>query len=385
MKNILSSNTWLITKIAAYFMIFSVLFSCSQDEKTNDTNTKIAEIDYLIPYLRSQKVKHIVMKTSSYQVNLSQKNNSWWLNKPFDYPASISVVELLLSTFIDAEIGKRIKVNDKDLENLQLNNDGQGIHISLDYESGDKLKVILGKLDFPRDKFEAGILGPGYSARRFVRIIKTINLVTTDQVYWIPFALVNLPENPEFWTDSAMVRIPSIKSLTVVKNNVLQARYTRTHMFGDLTHSTSNSTSQIAPAESIQCLETFLSYGKNYSVGKANETFDTAKKVTNTVLIIEDFLGLQYKMTLGYKQLPSASEKQRAELTAGALSNGEAPVKVPFLIEVNSIEDKLTKALTPIENTLRKSNLRIAEKTHNRIVYGVNNYFSCIAELGDTL
>lgn len=359
-----------MNKIKCTFYIFTlmtlfvVMQGCDKKEK-NKTG-----VDYLLPDLRDKTVHGIELSSVEGATTLARRDGIWWVESPVDYLAEQNAIESFLRTLTDAEIGKRIKVSKSDYGKLSVGDD-DGVRARILYGDDKEVSLIIGLLSFPDDTSSSGLLGAGYSARRYIRV-----LGKNEAVYLVPISLVDLSATPTIWTNTSLIRIASFKRLIIKSGEGVAQEYRRNTMFGPLYRVGSNGIEQEVEPGLFKCLEELLTVGECFAVGDADSVFKERESLPDVSLVLEDFLGAIYTLRFGETKKPTEQEQARAELAMGFLSRGIASEAVAFTLN----ESIVPSELNPIESARLHQNKGISKRLTGRVAYLDLRSVRCLIE-----
>lgn len=350
----------------AVTMAIGLVSGCRKPVESNTT------IQYLLPRLRHEPVNFIELRSHEGTTVLTKRDGVWWVDKPVDYFADQSTIENFLRNLTDVEIGKKIKVSPTDLHELGLDEGGSGISVRMRFGENEETTLIFGKLDYPKDNRSAVAMGLGFTARRYIKISGE-----KGGIYFVPVSMVDLSAASKIWTDTTLFRIPSFRRLSVKLGEVIVGEYYREYMFGPLLSRDKGGNVVVVNPNLVADFEFFLKRGWGLGVGLAGAKLKTSEALSQRSLIIEDFVGISYTFHVGLPVDPSDQEAERANLQAGFLSSGDAPVLVPLLIEVSAVDLPLNR----FDQSLKESNLAIMKRLSGHIVYTKRDECHSIIEL----
>ena len=212
------------------------------------------------------------------------------------------------------------------------------------------------------------MLGSGYSARRYVRLLDQPigDLTKMVDVFLVPMALIDLSAAPDLWTDFKTIRVASFHKLQITDDSGSSRNYVRKTMFGPLFRVEESGNVVEVAANTFKCLEQFFSLGENVAVGSKYVGGQQEKLGFDSGVLlqvnVEDFLGLTYHFDIGEEQEPSRAQLARAELSMGMLNSGQAQSTVKYRLGVSVVD----KPLNAIERELVKHNLLVENRMRDR-------------------
>ncbi len=341
----------------------SYLTGCgTRDNDVNLTNS------YLLPELKHKTIHAIELASDQGKTVIYKNNDEWRIKEPVDFPANFSVINNFLRTLVDVEIGKEVKVIERDLPLLDVHDEG-GISATIHFGSQQVIKLIFGNLSTPKNTGDGLMMGVGEIARRYIRVI----IGDEDKVYLVPVSLVDLSSDSALWTDKKFLRIPSFKRLAFLKNDKVVKEFRRERIFGSLIQFPQADT---ISSKTLSCFENFLKSGISLGVENTNFAMEQTYPSAYSSLVIEDFLGSAYTFRFGTPILPDEKTIERKKQQASFMNNGRAEATVPFLVDAQFGEFDGNA----VEKQLRDSNRKIVERYSNRSAHLSFNQFACIVE-----
>ncbi|CAA6679642.1 Unannotated [Lentimonas sp. CC4] len=318
-------------------------------------------IDYLLPCLQTQSVDSIELSSAEGRTLLVRKDAGWWVDDPVDYPAATTSIQMLVRNLTDVEIGKRMKVAFSDLGKLGLESDSGSVTVTLGFESSESVTLIFGDLSYPKDMRAGHVVGMGFLARRYVRVIRS----SSDEVFLVPISLVDLTSASGFWTDHSFCRIPSFKRMDFINADSVTHTFYREQMFGSLFHHVDAGEAQRIAPNQFAAFEAFLKQGRCRQVGISNPSDSLLATTEGVSVLVEDFSGNSYRFRFGRPVAPSETEIRREALQAGFFSDGMASSLVPFTVDVSSVAMEMNY----LEQQLNAQNLARVNRLKGRIAY----------------